>query len=150
MRPEEIQGILKQLENGEISEDDSTDHEDDIDYYSSHRDLGIDRLMELEDEEDVGNFPTDPNLDADPPAANVDTDMQHNLETVERSPTPTTSSQNNLQTAPFNSRNLVWRVKNMDIVQNALKFAGNTEYSQEIMNLDTPITPTTPITPLLH
>ncbi|CAH2088685.1 unnamed protein product [Euphydryas editha] len=83
MRAEEIESILKRLENGEISEDDSTDNEDDIDYYSSQRD----RLMELEDEEDVGNFPTDPNLDADPPAAN---------------------------------------------------FAGNTEYSQEIMNLDTP------------
>lgn len=134
MRPEEIENILKRLENGEISEDDSTDNEDDIDYYSSQRD----RLMELDDEEDVGNFPTDPNLDADPPAANVDTDMQHNLETVERNPTPTTSSQNNLQTAPFNSRNLVWRVKNMDLVQNAFQFAGNTEYSQEIMNLDTP------------
>ncbi|CAH2068971.1 unnamed protein product, partial [Iphiclides podalirius] len=91
MRPEEIESILKRLENGEISEDDSTDNEDDIDYSSSQRD----RLMELEDEEDVGNFPTDSDLDADPPAANVDTDMQNNLETVERSPTPTTSSQNN-------------------------------------------------------
>lgn len=148
MRPEEIESILKRLENGEISEDDSTDNEDDIDYYSSQRD----RLMELEDKEDVGNFPTDPNLEADPPAANVDTDMQHNLETVERSPTPTTCSQNNLQTAPFNSRNLVWSVKNTDIVQNAFQFAGNTKYLysiqesihtykksiQEIMNLDTP------------
>ncbi|CAG5001634.1 unnamed protein product [Parnassius apollo] len=85
---EEIECILKRLENGEISEDDSTDNED-----------NKDRLMELEDEEDVGNFPTDPDLDADPPAANVDTDMQHNLETVERSPTPTTSSQNNLHTS---------------------------------------------------
>ncbi|KAK2577685.1 hypothetical protein KPH14_012827, partial [Odynerus spinipes] len=46
MRPEEIESILKRLENGEISEDDSTDNEDDIDYYSSQRD----RLMELEDE----------------------------------------------------------------------------------------------------
>ncbi|CAG5058842.1 unnamed protein product [Parnassius apollo] len=49
MRPEEIENILKRLENGEISEDDSTDNEDDIDYYSSQRD----RLMELDDEEDV-------------------------------------------------------------------------------------------------
>lgn len=126
MRPEDIESILRRLENGEISEDDSTDNEDDIDYYSSQRDL----LMELEDEED------DPNLNADPPAANVD--MHHNFETIERSPTPTISSQNNLQTAPFNSRNLVWRVKNMDTVQNAFQFDGNTEYSQEIMNLDTP------------
>lgn len=133
MRPEEIESILKRLENGQISEDDSTDNEDDIDYYLSQRD----RLMELEDEEDVGNFPTKPDLDADSPVTNVDTDMHHNLETVERSPTPTTSSQNNLQTAPFNSRNLVWRVKNMDMVQNTFQFAGNTEYSQEIMNLDT-------------
>lgn len=33
MRPEE--SISKRLENGEISEDNSTDNEDDIDYYSS-------------------------------------------------------------------------------------------------------------------
>lgn len=64
MRPEEIESVLKRLKNCEISEDDSTDKEDEIDYYSSQRD----RLMELEDEEDVGNFPTDPDLDADPPA----------------------------------------------------------------------------------
>ncbi|KAJ0178384.1 hypothetical protein K1T71_006207 [Dendrolimus kikuchii] len=50
MRPEEIESILKRLENGEISEDDSTDNEDDIDYYSSQRD----RLMELEGSH--GNF----------------------------------------------------------------------------------------------
>lgn len=78
MRPEEIESLLKRLKNDEISKDDSTDNEDDIDYYSIQRD----RLMELEDEEGVGNFLTDRNLDADPPAANVDTDMQHNLETV--------------------------------------------------------------------
>ncbi|CAG4995772.1 unnamed protein product [Parnassius apollo] len=49
MRSEEIESILKRLENGEISEDDSTDNDDDIAFYSSQRD----RLMELEDEEDV-------------------------------------------------------------------------------------------------
>ena len=39
MRPEEIESILKRLENGEISEDDSTDHEDDIDHSSQRERL---------------------------------------------------------------------------------------------------------------
>ncbi|KAJ8711340.1 hypothetical protein PYW07_008582 [Mythimna separata] len=49
MKPDDIEAILRQLENGEISEDELSDNEDDIDYYSSQRDL----QMELEDEDDV-------------------------------------------------------------------------------------------------
>ncbi|CAB3232285.1 unnamed protein product [Arctia plantaginis] len=72
MRPEEIEGILKQLENGEISEDDSTDNEDDIDYYSSQRD----RLMELEDEEDV-DIKVTRKIKGEDPVPTVDKTLQY-------------------------------------------------------------------------
>lgn len=35
MKPDYIEAILRQLENGEISEDESSDNEDDIDYCSN-------------------------------------------------------------------------------------------------------------------
>lgn len=38
----------------------------------------------------------------------------------------------------YNPRNIAWRVRNMDININAFKFEGNSEFSQETLNLETP------------
>ena len=55
-------------------------NEDDIDYYSSQREL----QMELEDEDDTENSSADPDLDSDPPSVYESSDIEH-LETVEQS-----------------------------------------------------------------
>ncbi|GBP42000.1 Chimeric ERCC6-PGBD3 protein [Eumeta japonica] len=121
MKPDDIKAILRMLENGEISEDEASENEDDIDYYSSQGELQI----ELEDDE---------NLEVEPNA-------EPNLE-LDLLPTPTSSSEiQNEETAqqsiPMNSRDVLWKVKNMDIVQKAFDFEGNRECSQEILTLDT-------------
>lgn len=122
MKPDDIEAMLRMLENGEISEDEASENEDDIDYYSRRREL----RMELEDEEDLEVEPNaEPDLELDLP------------------PTPTSSSEiQNEETAqksvPMNTRDVLWKVKNMDIVQKAFDFEGNREYSQEILTLKTP------------
>ncbi|KAH9640744.1 hypothetical protein HF086_007315 [Spodoptera exigua] len=127
MKPEDIETILRQLENGEISEDESSDNEDEIDYYSSQRDL----QMEVEDEDHEGISFADPELEANSRLDNEASEI-HNLGITEQSPTP---SVNNYTCNP---RNLVWRVKNMDTIQNAFEFKGNTACSPEILSLETP------------
>ncbi|KAH9634782.1 hypothetical protein HF086_012196 [Spodoptera exigua] len=100
MKPEDIETILRQLENGEILEDEASDNEDEIDYYSSQRDL----QMEVEDEDHEGISSADPELEANSPLDNESSEM-HNLGITEQSPTP---SVNNYTCNP---RNLVCRVK---------------------------------------
>lgn len=87
--------------------------------------------MELEDEDDTENSSNDPDLDADSPSVYESSDIQH-LDTVTQSSIPLVTNY------PCNPRNIVWRVINIDIVQNAFKFEGNTEYPLETLDLETP------------
>ncbi|KAH9637689.1 hypothetical protein HF086_009357 [Spodoptera exigua] len=81
-------------------EDEASDNEDEIDYYSSQRDL----QMEVEDEDHEGISFADPELEANSRLDNEASEI-HNLGITEQSPTP---SVNNYTCNP---RNLVWRVK---------------------------------------
>ncbi|GFS35587.1 hypothetical protein NPIL_678581 [Nephila pilipes] len=77
-KPHDIKAVLIQIKNSEISVDDISENEDNIDYYSSQREL----QRKLEREDDTANSSSDPDLDADPPSVYESSDIQH-LETVE-------------------------------------------------------------------
>lgn len=127
MNPDDIEIFLKRLENGEISEDETSENEDDIDYYSSQKEL----QMDLEDEDDTVYSSANPGLDANPLSEYESADIQHS-DTVEHSSVPLVNNYN------CNPRNMVWKVKNMDIVEKAFQFNENIEYPPEILELDTP------------
>lgn len=122
MKPDEIEELLSQLENGEISEDRGSEDEDEIGYYVSREQI----QQELEYKEDftayAGNEEnTDPPLLND--CNNETTDTNQSVPLV-----------NYIETL----RGIVRKVKKMNLLKEAFNFKGNVEYPQMIMDLATP------------
>lgn len=115
MKPDEIEQLLSQLENGEISDDGGSEDEDEIDYYVNREQI----QQELEYAEDLaadaagaGNEEnTDPPLLND--CDNETTDTNQSVPLVNYTGT---------------LRGIVWKVKKMNLLEEAFNFKGNTEY----------------------
>lgn len=123
-----IEKLLLQLENGEISEDESDIDEDSLDYYEGAGSLRAELEKEIQEEEQElrrqsGEERTnaDDEIYPDPPL------LLDNLP----------ENQPNSVNYPV-ARNLVWKKKNMALVDQALEFQGVSVYPQHILDLSTP------------
>ncbi|CAK1587806.1 unnamed protein product [Parnassius mnemosyne] len=119
MNDEDISTLLWRLENGEVSEDESDLDEDALDYYDNVGELQADLERENQILEEIltendGTAP-DPPLIFD--------------ELVENQPH---------SNATPSLRDLIWKKKNLDLVDQAFTFLGCTDYPPIIMNLSTP------------
>ncbi|CAG4980476.1 unnamed protein product [Parnassius apollo] len=119
MNDEDISTLLWRLENGEVSEDESDLDEDALDYYDNVGELEADLERENQILEEIltendGTAP-DPPLIFD--------------ELVENQPH---------SNATPSLRDLIWKKKNLDLVDQAFTFLGCTDYPPIIMNLSTP------------
>lgn len=106
MRPGDIERLLKQLENGEISEDEESADEDIIDYYKDWRQV----QLELEDDDDLAG-------DGDGAAAAVNSDETDHVSDPPlvndgvSSDTVETNQSVPLVNYTGNLRGIVWKVK---------------------------------------
>lgn len=129
MKPKDIEQLLSQLENGEISEDEESEDEDVLDYYESRRQLEED-LVDVEEciADGRNNNPEEDENASDPPLIHDDNaaeDSETNRPVLLVNYTGTL-------------RGIVWKVKGMELVEEAFNFKGNIEYPPEILDLETP------------
>lgn len=129
----DIEAFLHQLESGELSDDNLEEDEDEIGYYADPNEVLADLEDSSENLEDVdGERPIifDDENDSDPPLVSN--------EEVEPPPLPSTSSVS--VTGNVTTRNLVWKRKNLNLVEEALAFKGNIPYPQnvDVMKADVP------------
>ena len=122
MNDDRIERILLQLENGEISEDETELDEDNLDYYGNISDLRAD----LEDEEGE-------NAEEEEGHDEIDMAVLDPPLITEDLPENSACSINY-----GNARNLIWKKKNMAMDAQALRFLGATDYPQSILDLSSP------------
>lgn len=122
MKPHEIEELLSQLENGEISDDGGSEDEDEIYYYVNREQI----QQELEYMEDLAADAADAGNDE-----NIDPPL---LNDCDNETTDTNQSVKYIGTL----RSIVWKVKKMNLLKEAFNFKGNAEYPQIIMDLATP------------
>ena len=128
----DIEAYLRQLESGELSDDNFEEDEDEIGYYADRNDISADLEDSSENPEDVNGDP--------PIIFDDENDSYHPLvsnEEVQPPPLPSTSSVS--VTGNIITRNLVWKRKNLNLVEEAFAFKGNIHYPQNIMELTTPV-----------
>lgn len=119
MNENRIEQLLWQLENGDVSEDEGDIDEDAIDYYDAVSEL----VAELEDIEEI--------VEEGRPESNemhLESEVPVLPDSVPENPSINYTA----------ARNLVWKKKNMDMVDRAFDFQGVTDYPENIMNLSTP------------
>lgn len=117
MDDKSIEKYLWQLENGELSEDEDYSDEDAIDYNTNVGELAADFVNDVQEEEQAE---VDEYIESDPPRT------LH--EVTENQPEVTDYS---------TARNLVWKKKNITLVEKALLFQGVIEYPLHILDLET-------------
>uniref|UniRef100_A0A1E1WQA4 Uncharacterized protein n=1 Tax=Pectinophora gossypiella TaxID=13191 RepID=A0A1E1WQA4_PECGO len=129
----QIETYLSRLEAGYVSEDNLEDSgsepEDDPErFYESSEAIARDLQGFVEDEEKQDDDESDPPL-IEEEADHIEDDPPLVNELVSASTSSTRIRVN---------RNLIWRKRNLEIPSSNLEFTGNTEFSPEVMSLDSP------------
>ncbi|XP_049873098.1 piggyBac transposable element-derived protein 4-like isoform X1 [Pectinophora gossypiella] len=129
----QIETYLSRLEAGYVSEDNLEDSgsepEDDPErFYESSEAIARDLQGSVEDEEEQDDDEPDPPL-IEEEADHIEDDPPLVNELVSASTSSTKIRVN---------RNLIWRKRNLEIPSSNLEFTGNTEFSPEVMSLDSP------------
>ncbi|XP_026316625.1 piggyBac transposable element-derived protein 4-like [Hyposmocoma kahamanoa] len=129
MNDHAIAELLSRLENGEISEDGMESDEDDLPYYTTHKEL----VKDLENYYEENLFEEVPAAEDDEEPPLIQDDAESNIP----SPLPGISSQ--IPVFSMNStRNLVWKKQSLVFDENNIKFGGSEELTSEVTDLQSP------------